>query len=56
MGRAEVLPRIEGLVSWHVAPDGRLLVVKTLHESVTRSVNIVLNWMTTLSQLSTESN
>ncbi len=56
VGRAEVLPRIEGLVSWHVAPDGRLLVVKTLDESVTRSVNIVLNWMTDLSQLSTESN
>ncbi len=50
VGRAEALPRIEGLVSWHVAPNGSLLVVKTVDESAPRSVSVVLNWMATLSR------
>ncbi len=44
VGRAEELPPIEGLISWDVGPDGRLLIVKTLEGSEQRAVNLVLNW------------
>ena len=44
VGRVEEFPPIEGLISWAVAPDGRLLIVKTLDGSEERAVNLVLNW------------
>ena len=50
VGRAEELPPIEGLISWDVAPDGRLLIVKTLEGSEERAVNLVLNWDSELDQ------
>ena len=50
VGRAEELPPVEGLISWDVGPDGRLLVVKTLEGFEQRSVNLVLNWDPQLDQ------
>ena len=44
-GVPQALPTIEGLVDWDLAPDGRLLVVRTPPGSVGRhSVKVVLNW------------
>lgn len=50
VGRVEEFPPIEGLISWAVAPDGRLLIVKTLDGSEERAVNLVLNWDSELEQ------
>ena len=43
-GVPEALPAIAGLVDWDLAPDGRLLVVRTPPGSVQHSVKVVLNW------------
>ncbi|MDQ3082852.1 MAG: hypothetical protein M3R07_11650, partial [Gemmatimonadota bacterium] len=48
IGRPEVLPPIDRMRGWGVAPDGRFLIGKIPAGEAAGSVKIVLNWASTL--------
>ncbi len=48
IGRPEVLPPIDRMRGWAVAPDGRFLIGKIPANEAAGSVKIVLNWASTV--------
>jgi serine/threonine-protein kinase len=48
IGTAQPLPRIDRLQGWSLAPDGRLLIRRTPENAAAQSLNVILNWASTL--------
>ena len=48
-GKPEVLNKIQPVLNWTVAPDGRFLVARIAKGMERHSVRLVLNWASTLS-------
>jgi Tol biopolymer transport system component len=48
IGVPQALPRVDRIRGVTVAPDGRLLVSRTPQGAATNSINVILNWASTL--------
>lgn len=48
VGTPQPLPRIERLQGWSLGPDGRLLIRRTPENAASQSLNVILNWASTL--------
>jgi eukaryotic-like serine/threonine-protein kinase len=48
IGRPELLRRIQPVVGWTIAPDGRFLLGRAANNSQRHSIKVVLNWAATL--------
>ena len=48
IGSPEVLTRIERPLGWDMGPDGRFLLARLSKRAEQRSINVILNWASTL--------
>lgn len=48
IGRPELLRRIQPMVGWTIARDGRFLLGRAAKNSERHSIKVVLNWAATL--------
>ena len=48
IGRAEPLSRIQPVLGWEIAPDGRFLIARVSKGAERHSLKVILNWASTL--------
>ena len=48
IGRPELLNKIQPVLGWATAPDGRFLLGRVAKSSERHSIKVILNWTSTL--------